>query len=158
MEKIKGFIRRPEIWLFIKFCMVGLFNTGVDWGFFYLFMWLFFSEKTYIIAKICSFSISCVSSYTMNRLWTFQSKEKKVAWQFFKFLLVSIIGLLLNASIMYLIVSVFHQKYIVGLFFATGMVTFWNFFINKFWTFKDVRPGCRAQKEEIDNSEENPQQ
>ena len=139
MQKIKDFLRRPDIWQFIKFCMVGTFNVFVDWGFFYLFMWLIFPDDLYLVAKVCSFAIACVSSYIMNRIWTFQSKERKVAKQFLKFVIVSVIGMALNAGIMYLIVSGLNQKYIVGLFFATGMVTFWNFFVNKYWTFKDVK-------------------
>ena len=122
---------------FLKFGTVGAFNCGVDWGFFYLFNWLM-KDKHYLLAKAMSFCIAATSAYMMNRFWTFKSKETDVLKQSLKYLVVSVVGLGINLLIMYILVGFFKQRYIVGLVIATGLVAFWNFFCNKFWTFNDT--------------------
>ena len=136
MNKIRQWLSHPEARQFIKFALVGLFNTGVDWGFYLLFNRVF--HLHYLLAKAGSFCIAALSSYIMNRCWTFRSQERRVLQQSLKFLVVSVIGLGLNTGIFYLCVHLLHLFDILGLFFATGLVTFWNYFANKFWTFRDV--------------------
>jgi len=121
---------------FLKFGAVGTFNCGVDWGLFYLLNWLL--KGNYLLAKALSFTISAISAYLLNRYWTFKSKDTDVLKQSLKYFVVSVVGLLINLIIMYVVVGIFHQRKIFGLILATGLVAFWNYFCNKFWTFKDT--------------------
>lgn len=119
---------------FIKFGAVGVVGTGVDWFFYFgLTRWL---GIYYLLAKVFSFIVSAVNNYALNRVWTFRSKEKNIAKEFVKFVIVSVVGLIFNTLIMYTVVDKFKYNDFVGLISATAIVMFWNFFVNKFWTFK----------------------
>jgi len=119
---------------FVKFGIVGASSTIIDWGI-YLILTRFFN-LLYLMAKILSFSVAVFNSYHWNRRWTFRSDDPQKLRQFIKFLIISIVGVVLNASIMYLAVEHFQWPDIYGLVFATGIVMFWNFSANKFYTFK----------------------
>jgi putative flippase GtrA len=90
----------------------------------------------YLTAKVLSFSVAVINSFVWNRRWTFRSTDPNRNREFTKFLIIALVGLFINALIMYLAVSIFHTRKIVGLIFSTGIVTFWNFLANKFYTFK----------------------
>jgi len=119
---------------FVKFCVIGLLNVVVDWS-------IFFALDHYtslheVIAKFCSFVAGATNSYYFNRRWTFRSTSKDLGKEFGKFFLVASIGSLINTSIFWLVALQLGFPKIVGLIVATGVVTFWNFFTNKHWTFK----------------------
>lgn len=119
---------------FVKFGIVGIFSTIIDWGIFYLLNLVF--GVYYLTAKVLSFLVAVINSFIWNRRWTFHSQNQNRGKEFTKFLIIALVGLSVNALIMYLAVSIFHTRKIVGLIFATGIVTFWNFLANKYYTFK----------------------
>jgi len=127
--------RRRGVRQFVKFGVVGVTSTIIDWGIYLLLTR--YAAMFYLTAKIISFSVSIFNSFFFNRRWTFQSKDPKKLHQFSKFLVVAAIGLGLNTLIMYLVVSRFKLHDIVGLILATAIVMFWNFLANKFYTFKE---------------------
>lgn len=120
---------------FIKFSVVGVSGTVIDWIFYFIFTrWLF---TYYLIAKALSFIFAAANNYFWNRVWTFRSKDKNIVKQFIKFFAVSVIGLFINILIMYIVVNDFKLSDFYGLIIATAIVMFWNFFANKLWTFKE---------------------
>lgn len=137
---LKTLLKREGVRQFIKFAIVGLINTLVDWVVFSVLKIPFRASgqlgKQY--AKAGSFVISASSSFFMNRAWTFRSQNKKIQEEGLKFLLVSLIGLAINNLVFYLVTSSsgLHLYDISGLIIATASATFWNFFANKLWTFK----------------------
>lgn len=123
---------------FVKFAIVGAINTLVDWAVFYLLM-LFFKVNTQMIkqiSKALSFAVSATSSYLMNRVWTFRSKDKNVLKEASRFFIVALGGLVINQVIFYLATGPSHLRNIWGLILATASATLWNFIFNKKWTFK----------------------
>lgn len=126
--------RRRVVRQFIKFALVGASSTIIDWGIFYLLNLIF--GVYYLTAKVLSFAVAVVNSFIWNRRWTFRSTDSNRSKEFTKFLVIALVGLSLNALIMYLAISIFHTRKIVGLVLSTGVVTFWNFLANKFYTFK----------------------
>lgn len=128
---------------FIKFGVVGAVNTVVDWAIYYpadILLQASFKglniQLIHQIAKAASFVVSATSSYLMNRKWTFRSEEKQVLKEALKFLIVALGGLLINQAAFYLVTAKLEWRTIFGLILATAAATFWNFFLNKFWTFK----------------------
>ncbi|TSC93136.1 MAG: dolichol-phosphate mannosyltransferase [Candidatus Berkelbacteria bacterium Licking1014_7] len=145
MKSIKVVLRlawqREGLRQFIKFAVVGASATIVDWlAFFGLSRFLmtgFFSGQTLKqISKGLSFIISATANYITNRKWTFRSRDQHIATQALKFYLVATAGLIFNNLIFYFVTKILSWRDIWGLFFATGIVLFWNFFANKKWTFK----------------------
>ncbi len=99
-------------------------------------------SATVWVAKILSSGTATINSFIWNRRWTFRIREKRArARQFAKFVTVNIIGMTLNATITTLLVRPFlpNPPKLVFMFAqatATGIVLFWNFFANKYWTFR----------------------
>ena len=128
-------LKRRGVRQFVKFGLVGVSSTILDWGLYLLltrYLLVF-----YLIAKALSFILGVTNSYTWNRKWTFRSKEPKKLHQFSKFLVVASVGLGLNTLIMYIVVSRLHLSDIIGLLLSSVFVMSWNFLVNKFWTFKE---------------------
>jgi putative flippase GtrA len=90
----------------------------------------------YVLAKMMSFCSAAIPNYIFNRLWTFRSQNPNRSRQFIQFFTVAVIGLVLNASIMYIMHSLLHIPDYFAIVIATGVVMFWNFLANRAWAFK----------------------
>ncbi|MBU1074822.1 GtrA family protein [Patescibacteria group bacterium] len=147
-EQVK---KRPYIEQFVKFAIVGTANTFVDFGIYFgLTRSSEFWEGHYLWANFIAFVFAATSSYIFNKNWTFKDSNRKIHIQYPKFLLVSAVGLSLNETILYLLVTqaVFYDLWAKA--FAACVVLFWNFVINKIWTF---RPEQKSQSNELQNPE-----
>lgn len=145
---------RKEWIRFGKFALVGTSGTLIDIVFFNLFNQRFGISP--VSAKAFSFSIAVFNNFLWNRLWTYpESRELPFPKQFAQYLLVSIIGLLINISIFTItdqsLIHVFEgilpnnflfSPTVVGhntsVAIATIAVLFWNYFTNRFWTFRSI--------------------
>jgi putative flippase GtrA len=132
---------------FGKFFIVGILNTGLDFLILNILMRLTDTYKgpNLVIYGTISFSIAVINSYFLNKYWTFGDKGKEQApKQFIKFLSVSLIGLLLNNSIIYAITTLVNPIFGLtpvlwanfGKVVATGVVLSWNFAGYKLFVFK----------------------
>ena len=112
-----------------------------------------FSETVgLIIANTISFTLAVLSNFTLNRYWTYpESRGKRKRVQLPQFTVVSVIGLILNNTILALTTPLFGwlidttpflrgsiDGYIPAKILATVVVLFWNFFINRYWTYSNV--------------------
>jgi dolichol-phosphate mannosyltransferase len=133
--------QRPGLKQFIKFALVGGLNTIVDWCIYFL-LWRSglsrLGQNGKQLAKAGSFLVAVISSYILNRAWTFRSQDKRIARQATRFFLVAAVGLLLNNSIFYFLTApnYFHLSDLISLALTTAGIMFWNFFANKYWTFR----------------------
>lgn len=122
---------------FLKFGVVGFTGLFVDFGI----TW-FTKEKLKVpkyVANAIGFSSAATTNYLLNRIWTFESTNPEIMLEYGEFLLISLIGLLLNTLILYLVVSKVKINFYVAKIFAIGMVTVWNFFANVLITFNPER-------------------
>ncbi len=93
-------INKSIIYRFIRFSIVGVINTLLDLAVLNLLIYIF-SVTNPIIFSVCkgiSFSIAVVNSYFMNKYFTFAKKQTSRR-DFYVFVLISIIGLLINIAI-----------------------------------------------------------
>jgi putative flippase GtrA len=139
-EKMFGLIQ------FIKFGVVGVANTGVDWVVFYILVNTFLSGY-HSWAKGVSFVVAVLNSYIFNTIWTFKKEYDKIgkdqgakAGVFLKFIVVSLIGWGINLFVFdytfsRLGFSLINEDF-VPLVLASGAAILWNFFANKLWTYK----------------------
>lgn len=135
--------QRKGLRQFVKFGIVGFINTLVDWAIYYPLKISFGNflpnlslQEAKQVAKAISFIFSAISSYAMNRKWTFRSANKNVSAEALKFGSVAIVGLLINNLVLYFATSILGWRDIFGLILATAAATLWNFFVNKKWTFQ----------------------
>ena len=140
---------------FFRFAVVGVVGAVVDFGTFNLLTNLLgFSA---VVASIFSFIAAILSNFTWNRYWTYpESRSKAISHQLMQFTIVSVIGLLIRTPIIAVLerplrhlfegVAILPIGFIDATFIgnnlalATAVVTvmFWNFFINRYWTYNDV--------------------
>lgn len=126
-------LTREVAWKFAKFGAVGLSGVVVDFGFTYVCKeWLKIQKY---VANAIGFAIAASSNYFLNRIWTFHSNNPQIAVEYGQFLFVSLIGLVINTIVLWLLVSKVKFDFYFAKLFAIGVVTIWNFVVNLNYTF-----------------------
>ncbi|MEK7520827.1 MAG: GtrA family protein [Patescibacteria group bacterium] len=131
----------------IKFGFVGVLNTAVDFGVLNLLTYLsgIYSGGGIFFLNLVSFSVAVTNSYFWNKYWTFKAgKEGKPAIQFVEFLVVSVIGALINSGILFVLTTYVGSPaglspalwLNVAKLSATAVSMAWNFVGYKFVVFK----------------------
>ena len=131
-----------ELERFVKFALVGTLGAVVDFSVLnFGILVLGFSKP---VANTFSFSAAVLSNFTWNRLWTFpESRNRPVLPQLAQFTLVNVAGYFINQTIFlgldYLLL---HRWGVLGYnlskAIATLVVLFWNFGVNRIWTFRGI--------------------
>jgi len=156
IEKLKLWAtqNQKELIRFGKFSVVGTIGAIVDFSILYLLHAVLHWHLA--LANTISFTCAVLSNFTWNRLWTYpDSRSKPISAQLGQFFVVNIVGWAINTGILLALnvpftnlVSSLHlvatpeMAHKIGYngakVVATGVVLFWNFFINRFWTYNDV--------------------
>jgi putative flippase GtrA len=123
------------LWLvqFLKFCAVGCSGMLLDFGL----TWTL-KEKAGInkyVANTCGFMLAVVSNYVWNRLWTFGSRDDRLAAEFLSFFFIALVGVGLNNLILWLLTDRLRLHFYLSKLLAIGVVTLWNFTMNFLFTF-----------------------
>jgi putative flippase GtrA len=119
--------------LMVKYAIVGVSSMVIDFGILYILTDVF--GVYYITSATASFIVAASFNYFFNRHWTFRSSGSRRK-QLPVFFTIAIIGVAINNSIMYAGVEQFGIWYIYAKIVATAIVTVWNFFGNKYLTFR----------------------
>ncbi len=149
---------RKEVIRFLKFSVVGTIGAVVDFGTLYLLHVVV--GFPIVLANTCSFTAAVLSNFTWNRYWTYpDSRSKPIRTQLLQFFVVNIAGWGINTGILVLLrypcvalvgtvtrslalsltpEMLYKLGYNLAKAIATGVVLFWNFFVNRFWTYSDV--------------------
>ena len=136
---------------FIRFAIVGTIGAAVDFGVFNLMIAVFGVEP--VISNIISFSVAVMSNFIWNRYWTYpDSRSKRLRRQLTEFFIVNLVGVGIR-TVIFVQLELFFETLFSGLqlplpndflahnfTLAFGMiiVLFWNFFVNRYWTYSDV--------------------
>lgn len=154
--------RNKDVRQFVKFCIVGGSSFVVNAISLYVLYYML--HAPYVPALTLAFVISVCNGFVLNRHWTFKEAKGQAAHdQYVKFMLVNIVGYVLNTIISVLVIAhftngtghghglmtvasqivlgtaktVYPKKLVYGAcLIAASVVVFWNFFANRLWTFK----------------------
>jgi len=143
---------------FFRFAVVGTIGAAVDFGVFNLLIHVF--DIIPVWANVGSFSVAVVSNFIWNRYWTYpDSRSKRIRFQLLQFFVVNLVGVLIRTPLFawiepnlvgwsresfgWLPVAPDFIGHNAALGFAMILVLFWNFFINRYWTYSDVSNGSR---------------
>ena len=153
-------INRREVVRFLRFAAVGTLGAVIDFGTLNLLVQLAGFPK--VLANTCSFTVAVISNFVWNRLWVYpETRGDPFAKQFVQFVVVNVAGLGINTIIFYgsdrwilgeaglfadpmrrlaLTIGMTHfdLAYNAAKVLATAVVLFWNFFVNRLWTFSHV--------------------
>jgi len=149
---------RKEVTRFLKFAVVGTIGACVDFGTLYLLHAVL--GLPIVLANTCSFTAAVLSNFTWNRYWTYpDSRSKPIRTQLLQFFGVNIVGWGINTGILVLLrfpctalisglagrlslaleaEMAYKLGYNLAKAVATVIVLFWNFIINRIWTYSDV--------------------
>ena len=90
----------------------------------------------YLAAATISFVGGVTANYTFSRCFIFSKTKESVLSSFRRFLLVSLFGLLINVSLMWVLVEWAGIHYVVARLLIAGTVGVSSYFIHHFFTFK----------------------
>ncbi len=140
---------KPFFFQLTKFGATGAANFAVDIGILALLVIIFYPHGdiptvSFAIFKTISFISATVNSYIWNKYWSFQDKESSdILQEFGKFVLVSVIGLILNVIVATIVKTL--NKFTgldpktwaaISAMVASVAVLTWNFVGYKFLVFK----------------------
>ena len=134
---------RQEIERFLKFAVVGTIGALVDFAVLNLCIQAFGLPKW--LANTFSFFTAVLSNFTWNRLWTYpESRVKPIGPQLSQFFLVNLAGYAINQAIFlsldaYVFTTWGVWGYNLSKAIAIGVVLFWNFGVNRLWTYRDIK-------------------
>jgi putative flippase GtrA len=139
---------------FMRFAVVGIIGAVVDFGVMNLLTRVF--SMRLVWAGSISFIAAILSNFTWNRYWTYpDSRSKPILRQLLEFALVSVMGLTIRVPLLAVLEPVMFRlvsslpfslpgldaKLIsdnITLAIAVIVVMFWNFFVNRYWTYGDI--------------------
>jgi putative flippase GtrA len=99
-----------------------------------------------VAANAISFTAAVMSNFTWNRLWTFpESRERPIGSQLVQFSIINILGLVINTVVLvvldrYVFSSFLNPRlsYNAAKAIAIGVVLFWNYGMNRIWTYRGI--------------------
>ena len=128
----------PTSHQFVKYNIVGFFNTIIDFGLYILLTRSFlFWQYHFLLANAFAFLVTNIFSFFGNKKFTFKNSSPYLKSQYIKFLIVSIIYLVIVQSILYTGVNLLNFGDIWVKIVASVIGMFWNFYAHKYWSFRE---------------------
>jgi putative flippase GtrA len=140
---------------FLRFLMVGIIGAVVDFGTFNLMTGVLGIAA--VLASVLSFTAAIINNFLWNRYWTYpDSRSKKTGQQLIQFAIISVIGLAIRTPLFALLEEPLRNLFAffplpgigfidadflghnLALAISVVVVMFWNFFVNRYWTYSDV--------------------
>lgn len=155
--------KSKEVERFLKFAIVGAFGAVVDFVVLNALQATFlppsgeFEALNVGLATGTAFTLAVINNFILNRYWTFpDSRSRPLSTQLTQFFVVSIVGLvfrLIFVSLFYHALGEMGQHALhtssdansvnqlgsnIAQAISIGIVLFWNFFANRYWTYNDI--------------------
>ncbi len=134
---------RAEVIRFGKFSVVGTIGAVVDFSL--LNLGILLLGLPLWLANTFSFFAAVLSNFFWNRHWTYpETRGDRIGPQLGQFLLVNVAGYLINQAIFlslshYVFIDWGAWGYNLAKAIAIGVVLFWNFGVNRIWTYGKVK-------------------
>ena len=113
-----------------KFGVIGALAFLIDYG--VLYVLTEYAGMYYLLSGAISFTVSVIFNYICSMKYVFSGKEgMSRRKEFIVFVVLSILGLLLNQLLMWLGVDLLPIYYMVTKIFATAIVMVYNFVTRK---------------------------
>jgi putative flippase GtrA len=139
---------------FLKFMSVGAIGAVVDFGIMNLLSKVF--GMSLVLAGTISFITAIISNFIFNRFWTYpDSRSRPIGRQLVMFFIVNAAGLLIRVPILHFLELPMQNAFTkldlniplspqflgknLTLAVAVSVVMLWNFFVNRYWTYNDVK-------------------
>lgn len=120
--------------ILLRYLVAGITGAATQIGLLYVFtdivgLW-------YLYSSIFSFLTAIIVSFLLQKFWTFADKNtNKMHHQFGKYMVVAILGLLVNTLAMFLLVDLLFLWYILAQIITGAIIAVMNFLMYKFFIF-----------------------
>jgi putative flippase GtrA len=84
---------------------------------------------------VISYSVLALYTYLVNRRWVYDTTSEHLP-TILRFLVLLMLGYVLNTGIMYFVTESLDQSYLWGLFASVAVVPATNFAVSYLWVFK----------------------
>ncbi len=155
--RLYGVARRnkPEVKRFVKFAITGFVGLIIDFAALNILAHVLNVAEPLAVA--IAFIIAATNNYIWNRLWVYpESRNEKKRKQMPVFLAVNAAGLFINEAVLFLFyvpISALLGSTVIGLNLTKAIGAFivmmWNFFVNRFVTFRNVKWQKNLPKEQL---------
>ena len=122
----------------IRFGLVGVLNTAVDFA---LFALLFYGvEWPLLAANAAAYSVAAANSYLLNKYWTFgdTSRGRAAILRGMLFVVLNLVGLALASAAIWVLAQFLHPLVAKAGSIAVSFV--WNYWSNHKFVYTDSRP------------------
>ncbi|MGG4219301.1 GtrA family protein [Paenibacillus jamilae] len=118
----------------MRFGIVGLVNTGVDYIIFMLLAW---AGVPVVVAQIISYSCGTANSYILNSKWTFgkQRENNTGKSQLLKFIVINLIVLGITSLLLQVLQTETELPLAIGKLIATAAGMIINYIGSRYWVF-----------------------
>jgi putative flippase GtrA len=120
---------------FLRFGIVGFFNTVFFLAIYYFFIWI--NPDFYLLGSIVGFAITVVIAYILSRKFVFPEGRETAGRSLIKALIAYSFSFILANGLLVLQVEVIHVSKVLAPILNLFVTVPVNFIINKFWTYKD---------------------
>jgi len=117
----------------IKFGVVGLVGMSIDFSI----TWCC-KERIRInkyLANTAGFSVAVINNFFLNYIWTFNHPSGMITVALGLFIIIAVIGLLINNLLLYIFTDLFKIQFYFSKSFVVIGVFFWNFTLNYIFNF-----------------------
>lgn len=117
----------------LRFFVVGLLGSAIDFGFTYLFKENLKVNK--FVSNAIGFILAATFCFFFNKYWTYESQTPLALKEYLVFFSVSLIGLGINSLTLYLLTDKVKMNFYLSKCFAIMVAGVWNFLANLLITF-----------------------
>lgn len=126
-------LQRDLVIRFLKYSLVGFISVGV----YFLSVFILIEKYQWdpVIGSGAAFIIMTAVSFLINMRYTFKSSftHQKLV----RFLLVSLVGFMLNLLLIFFAVHILSFHYFIGELVTVLVIPLVNFILNNYWTFQE---------------------
>lgn len=136
MARKSLFSRCDEAARFLRFAVTGFINTAID---FFVFFVLSSFGVGLILSQAVSYSAGMLSSFLINRSWTFGSERPIFGVELVRFAVTSLGLMALSMVVLKALVMGVGFPRMFGKVLTVGCTLVFGFVINRFWVFRQKK-------------------
>lgn len=127
------FKNKMEYIRIIKYAIVGVANTLIDWIVYFVLNEFLLIEPW--IANIIGYAVGTCVSFVGNKFFTFKAKNTKTGIEFIKFIVVNVLSLALSTGVIALTTSVLKINKYIAKILSTCVSMSINYVGSRFFVF-----------------------
>ncbi len=105
MHPLQG---QSTLYKLVRFCIVGVYNTGIDILMLNLLLWFFPTHNATSLLGYNSlaFFSGALNSYVLNKYWTFRQSSSVTRYEIIRFAVLTALSVLCNNTVLWFVASI----------------------------------------------------